>query len=68
MKKVFRKIGLLLAMTLIVAAMNAQTPPHPGGGSAPGSGDPPVGSPIDGGLSVMLILGAAYGYAKQKKK
>ncbi|MBC8488176.1 MAG: hypothetical protein H8D45_19265 [Bacteroidetes bacterium] len=44
----------------------AQSPPHPNGGSGPGTGNTPVGggAPIDGGLSIMLVLGAAYGAKK----
>ena len=46
--------------------MMAQNPPHPNGGSGPGTGNTPVGggAPIDGGLSIMLILSAAYGSKK----
>ncbi len=64
MKKIIKILAVGAFLTVLPLAMSAQTPPHPGGGSAPGSGDPPVGSPIDGGLSIMLVLGAAYGAKK----
>jgi len=48
--------------------MTAQ-PPHPNGGSTPGVnnipvGGQPIGSPIDGGLSILLAMGLAYGAKK----
>ena len=67
MKTRMRKFSLLVGILLIAFVMHAQTPPHPGGGGAPGPGDPPVGAPIDGGLSILLILGAAYGAKKSLK-
>lgn len=48
-------LGFLLVFAL---EMKAQ-PPDPGGGQ----GDPP-GIPIDGGLSILLAAGAAYGGKK----
>jgi hypothetical protein len=57
--------GLILTLPLI---FNGQppAPPHPNGGSGPGSGNTVVGgaAPIDGGLSILLLLGAAYGSRK----
>ena len=68
MKKTERSKSMRTIRTFIMAAFIAtpmlimtQTPPHPNGGSAPGSGDPPVGSPIGGGLIIMMVLGATYG-------
>ncbi|HRY97746.1 MAG TPA: hypothetical protein P5550_01685 [Bacteroidales bacterium] len=41
------------------AGLRAQPDPPPGG---PGGGDPPVGgSPLDGGLAVLLVLAGLYG-------
>ena len=44
----------------------AQNPPHPNGGSGPGTGNTPVGggAPIGGGLIIMMVMGAAYGSKK----
>jgi len=69
MKKVKRTliIAALIAAPLFILAQN---PPHPNGGSGPGTGNTPVGggAPIDGGLTIMLLLGAAYGSKKIFKK
>ena len=67
MKKLTKIVAIAAVVMLLPLAMMAQTPPHPGGGGAPGPGDPPVGAPIDGGLSLLLILGAAYGAKKTVK-
>jgi hypothetical protein len=67
---------LILAMFLIIApavsvlADNPDAPPFPGGDPGVGGGTP-VGAPIDGGLSILLALGAGYGGCrlyKAKKK
>ena len=66
MKKII--IPLTIAIIILFSLdLPAQTPPHPGGGSAPGSGAPPVGAPLDGGLSVLLLLGTAYASQKLNK-
>ena len=66
MKRNFRVI--LLAAFLIASPllMLAQTPPHPNGGTVPGSGNGPVGggAPIGSGVVVMLAMGAVYGMKK----
>jgi hypothetical protein len=64
MKKNFK--ALIIAALLITAPfiLSAQEPPHPNGGNAPtvGGGNRPVGSaPIDGGLGILIALGAALG-------
>ena len=68
MKKV-KKVLLITTMVMAPFVMNsvfAQDPPPPPDGGGGGGGGGPVGStPIDGGLSFFLILGAAYG-AKKK--
>ncbi|MCB2219692.1 MAG: hypothetical protein KQI35_04790 [Bacteroidetes bacterium] len=56
-----------MAFTFLAIGLQAQNPPHPNGGSVPGSGtNIPVGggAPLDGGLIIMLIAGAAYGSKK----
>jgi hypothetical protein len=46
-----------------ISAYSQKGPPLP-----PIGPPPPVGLPIDGGLSYLLIAGAAYGVYKLKKK
>jgi hypothetical protein len=57
--------GLFLALPLIFKGQPPQ-PPHPNNGGAPGAGNTEVGgaAPIDGGLTLLLLLGAAYGSRK----
>jgi hypothetical protein len=57
-------IAVLIVISSFLAL--AQVPPHPNGGNAPGTGNGPVGggAPVDEGVSVMLLLGTAYGVAK----
>ena len=49
---------------------NDNPPPPPGGGH--GGGGNSQGAPIDGGLSILLILGVGYGakkrYTERKRK
>ncbi len=54
---------LLPAFTLLADSPN---PPNPGGDPT-GGGNPPVGAPIDGGLGILLAIGAAYGGRKLYK-
>jgi len=66
MKKVLISILAVALFMLVPLFMNnvmADLPPDPGGGGPTG---PPVGggSPIGGGLFVMLSLGIAYGSKK----
>ena len=65
MKKTIR-ILLVFAIVLLSAIATMADPPGPptGGNTQPpiGGGVGPVGAPLDGGLSLLLIgLGAAYG-------
>ena len=62
-KKFFAAAILVFAM----GTLSAQTPPPPNGGNNPtGGGNTPVGggAPIGSGLTIMLILGVAYGSNK----
>ena len=55
---------LILAVAIVVAvnfAANAQP------GSTGGFDDEPQDVPVDGGISLLAIAGAAYGYKKLKK-
>lgn len=68
--KTFRKLFLTLSFLLISMFMfNAladgpldNPPPPPGGGH--GGGGNSQGAPIDGGLGILLALGAGYGIKK----
>jgi hypothetical protein len=66
MKKMFRKI-LILTVVFFGYSLNTLAdppgPPSPGGSPA-GSGGTPVGAPIDGGLGILLAMGAGYGARK----
>lgn len=65
------KIKQIIAIMILIAIplwMTAQ-PPHPNGGNAPNTNNTPVGggttgAPIDGGLSILLAMGLAYGAKK----
>jgi hypothetical protein len=58
----------LILLPTLSAQMFAQAPPKPpvtgGSGGHGGSGDAPDGAPLDGGLSILLLMGAAYGGKK----
>lgn len=70
MKKVILKTFAVLAFLTIPVltsmADDPDGPPNPGGDPGVGGGQP-VGAPIDGGLSTLLLLGAAYGSYKLYK-
>jgi len=68
MKKVIRNIlaySMLICFMLLATSIFADQPPDPGTGG-PGTGNVPVGggSPIGGGLLMLLSLGIAYGSKK----
>jgi len=64
-KQAMKKTILLLGLTLIAftAPLLAQPPDPGGGGGGPGCFPPPC-IPIDGGLSLLLAAGVAYGGKK----
>jgi len=74
MKTNIRK--LILIFLFIVAPVSMLMADDPGppspGGDPTGSGGQPIGAPIDGGLSILLAMGAAYGgiklYHSRKKE
>jgi len=60
----------IFALLAISNPIAAQEPPHPpaAGHGATGNQPPPGGgAPIDGGLSVLIALGVAYGTRKVLK-
>jgi hypothetical protein len=72
MRTIIRRGILLSAILLslfIASVVLADPPAPPGGNGGPGStpvsnGGTPVGAPIDGGLSILLAMGATYGAKK----
>jgi hypothetical protein len=73
MKKIKQIIAIMIFIS-IPLWMTAQ-PPHPNDGHLPGQGGAnntavggaPCGVPIDGGLSILLAMGLAYGARKVYK-
>ena len=65
--KTFLNIGALGLLIMAATAIQgfAQPPsPPPVPGNHGQNGAPPVGAPIDGGLGILLALGATYGGRK----
>jgi len=62
MKKFFAT--LILALGLGFGTQLIAQPPDPGGGGGGPSCFPPPCIPIDGGLSLLLVAGVAYGGKK----
>jgi hypothetical protein len=65
--KIFFASAILLSLFVISQPSRADgpPPPPPGGGHGGGGNQPPGGgAPIDGGLSILLLAGAAYGGRK----
>ncbi len=66
-----KMIKKLLVIAIIISApllLNAQPVPPSGGHGLNGNQTPTGGgAPIDGGLSILLLLGAAYGSKKVYK-
>lgn len=63
---ILRRLFLATAIVLTLSIVTmADQPPDPGSGG-PGSGDLPVGggSPIGGGLIMLISFGVAYGLKK----
>jgi hypothetical protein len=61
--KILIVAAFLMATPLFIIAQN---PPHPNGGSGPGTGNTPVGggAPISGGLLILMSL--VIGYSAKK--
>ena len=66
MKK-FRSL-LIIAMLAVLPVLSFAQPPVPNqNGNGSSVGNTPVGAPIDGGLSILLLLGLGYGASKTLK-
>ncbi len=65
------RLSVVLLFLYITPAVLAEDPAPPGGTGGPGStpvgNGTPVGAPIDGGVGILLALGAAYGGYKLYK-
>lgn len=61
-----KKILVIAIIALAPFFLNAQPTPPSGGYNHGVGGNQPAGggAPIDGGLSILLLLGAAYGGSK----
>ena len=61
MKKILIIAAIAIGLSFS-SALNAQTPPHPNGGGAPGNGNTPVGggAPIENGTFILFTLALAY--------
>ena len=79
MKKHSRKVLLVAMILFIGVSVWAQGPPPPpaftddtedasSGGSGGGTGGGGTDTPLDGGLSLLLAAGAAYGVKRRIKK
>ena len=68
MKNIIKSLAFvsLLAFTLLIAkpVIAAEPPPPPPGGTGQAGNKGPAGGPVDGGLSILLVLGAGYGAKK----
>lgn len=62
MKKI--RSVLLITMLLGLPLLNFAQPLPYQNGNGSNVGQTPVGAPIDGGLSILLLLGAGYGIKK----
>jgi len=64
MKKKFKNAILQAAFCVMLIGMsfcaNSQTPGGPGPGGNGGSGDTPLGMPIDGKLDILLLAGGIF--------
>jgi len=71
MKNIIKSLAVLSLLTfgiLITNSVFADPPaPPPPGGHGSGENQDPAGAPIDGGLGILLALGAGYGAKKLYK-
>ena len=62
------KVLLTVFFTFFVFVGYSQGPPTPQAGTNDGIIPPPPGTPIDGGISYLVIAGAVFGAYKIRKK
>ncbi len=65
-------ITFVFVSLIMLAQVTFADPPAPPPGHGSSGDGQPVGAPIDGGLSILLVMGAAYGgkklYQARKEK
>jgi len=66
MKKLITTFLITLLISFSISTL-ADPPAPPGNPGTGGGGGGPVGAPIDGGLGILLVMGAAYGGKKLYK-
>ncbi|MCX6231633.1 MAG: hypothetical protein NTZ33_08815 [Bacteroidetes bacterium] len=62
--KIMKNILVIAIITLAPLLTNAQPLPPSGAGHGTGQNQPGNGAPLDGGLSILILLGAAFGSKK----
>jgi len=65
--KTLAAITLLVCILLIAKPVKADPPQPPSTGHGQTGNGTPAGAPIDGGLGILLAMGAAYGGKKLYK-
>ena len=65
MKNIIKILFIAVLISFGISVLAQAPPPPPGNAQTGGGGsDGPIGAPIDGGLGILLALGAAYGGRK----
>ena len=66
MKKAIQTLTVIGLFLILPMSGFTQSPPHPNGGSDPGTGNTPVGggAPIGGGLIILTLM--VVGYSAKK--
>ncbi len=65
MEKIFNHLGkvlLTIAFLMMFSLVGYSNPP--GGATTPNPGSPDTAIPLDGGVTILLVAGAAYGAKK----
>ena len=64
MKNIIKTLFIALLLSFGISALAQAPPPPPGNPGGGGGGGGPVGAPIDGGLGILIAMGAVYGGRK----
>jgi len=70
MKSIIAKVSFFLLVVVVTGLFNSLSAQPPRPPHRPPSGGNPIGgsAPIDGGMSIMILLSAAYGTKKYFRK